>query len=166
MGFIKNLPSELIASFRSTLDEAREAGLLLLVVDAADPEWREQLRVTRETLEAIGASEVPSRVLLNKIDRVDAETRAALARELPEALQLNAYEPEDIRRLRELLVDFFDEGMASEVLVVPFSEGRLLSEIRAHARIIDERYTHEGAVLQVRALPEVLGRWKRGLSGS
>jgi len=107
VGFIKNLPSELVASFRSTLDEAHEAGLLLLVVDAADPEWREQLRVTRDTLEAIGASGVASRVLLNKIDRVDAETRAALALEVPDALQLNAYAPEDIRRLHEVLVTFF-----------------------------------------------------------
>lgn len=164
VGFIKNLPSELVASFRSTLDEAREAGLLLLVVDAADPEWREQLRVTRETLEGIGAAAIASRVLLNKIDRIGAETRAALARELPDALQLNAYAPEDIRRLREAVVTFFDGGMAGEVLVVPFSEGRLISEIRAHARVVEETYTSEGAVLRVRALPEVLDRWRSVLA--
>jgi len=163
VGFIRDLPHELVASFQSTLEEAREAGLLLFVVDAADPGWREQLRVTRETLASIGASGVPSRVLLNKIDRVDAAARAALAEELPDALQVSARHPDDVRRIRGALVSFFEERMVDEVLAVPFAEGQLLGEIRASARVLGETYTGEGAVLSVRALPDDIDRWRSAL---
>ncbi|MFN7146690.1 MAG: GTPase HflX, partial [Myxococcota bacterium] len=83
VGFIKKLPHDLVASFRSTLDEALEASLLLHVVDASDPTFRQQYEVTREVLAEIGADEVPSRLVLNKIDRMDAEGREALRVEYP-----------------------------------------------------------------------------------
>src|SRR3954468_21892672 len=71
VGFIQQLPHDLVASFRSTLDEALEASLLLYVVDASAPSHEAQLAVTREVLGEIGADAVPSLLLLNKIDRVD-----------------------------------------------------------------------------------------------
>ena len=83
VGFIKKLPHDLVASFRSTLDEALEASLLLYVVDASDPTFEAQLEVTRNVLREIGAEVVPSRLLLNKVDRLDEAERAALAREAP-----------------------------------------------------------------------------------
>src|SRR5690606_16166382 len=86
VGFIKDLPHELVASFRSTLDEALDASFLLFVVDASDPQWPAQLAVTRETLEAIGAGDVPSQLVLNKADRLDAATREALERQWPDAV--------------------------------------------------------------------------------
>jgi GTP-binding protein HflX len=70
VGFIKKLPHDLVASFRSTLDEALEASLLLQVVDAADPVFRAQMQVTREVLDEIGAGDVPWILVLNKIDKV------------------------------------------------------------------------------------------------
>ena len=83
VGFIKKLPHDLVASFRSTLAEALEASLLLFVVDASDPTYESQLEVSRNVLCEIGAEVVPSRLLLNKIDRVSEADRAALAREAP-----------------------------------------------------------------------------------
>ncbi len=80
VGFIKKLPHQLVASFRSTLDEAHEASLLLFLVDASDPTFREQLTVTREVLGDIGAGEVPSRLVLNKRDRLTPEQLRALER--------------------------------------------------------------------------------------
>ena len=68
VGFIKQLPHDLVASFRSTLDEALEASLLLFVVDASDPTYEAQLEVSRSVLREIGADVVPARLLLNKID--------------------------------------------------------------------------------------------------
>src|SRR6185436_17513663 len=108
VGFIKKLPHDLVASFRSTLDEAREASLLLYVADASDPTFRSQLDVTRATLAEIGAQSVPSFLLLNKIDRLDAAERAALARELPEAILLSAKSPDDVGSLRRTIVSFFE----------------------------------------------------------
>src|ERR1044071_6750980 len=66
VGFIKKLPHDLVASFKSTLDEALEASHLLHVVDAADPSWPSQLDVTHDVLAEIGAGEVPSTVVMNK----------------------------------------------------------------------------------------------------
>ena len=87
VGFIKNLPHGLVASFKSTLDEALEASLLAHVVDASDPGFERQLAVTEEVLDEIGAKAVPRLLVFNKIDRVgDAdEPRARCARSTPGA---------------------------------------------------------------------------------
>src|SRR6202007_497914 len=71
VGFIKKLPHDLVASFQSTLAEALEASLLLFVVDASDPAYESQLEVSRNVLREIGAGAIESRLLLNKIDRVN-----------------------------------------------------------------------------------------------
>ncbi|MBL8946392.1 MAG: GTPase HflX, partial [Myxococcales bacterium] len=104
VGFIKKLPHELVASFRSTLDEALEASLLLFIVDAADPTFRDQLQVTRDVLTGIGAGEVPWRLVLNKRDRLDEAAQAALQVEYPEAILVSARDEADVRRVRELIV--------------------------------------------------------------
>jgi hypothetical protein len=75
VGFIKNLPHDLVASFKSTLDEALEASLLLHVIDASDPGFERQLAVTDEVLAEIGAQDVPRILVFNKIDRVGDERR-------------------------------------------------------------------------------------------
>src|ERR1700742_4349108 len=90
VGFIKKLPHDLVASFKSTLDEALEASVLLHVVDASDPAFREQLEVSRHVLREIGADAVPSRLILNKIDRVSEADRAALREKHPDAIVLSA----------------------------------------------------------------------------
>src|SRR5213078_1415759 len=90
VGFIKKLPHDLVASFRSTLEEAADADLLLHVIDAADPAHADQIAVTREVLREIGAEELPVWLLLNKIDRVEPAGRAALADHYPAAIQLSA----------------------------------------------------------------------------
>src|SRR5262249_42308027 len=111
VGFIKKLPHDLVASFRSTLAEALEASLLCYVVDASDPTHESQLDVTRAVLIEIGAASVPSLVLLNKIDRVDAVGRAKLRLDHPHAMQLSAKDPADVARLRQTLIDHFDRNL-------------------------------------------------------
>src|SRR5580692_1214772 len=95
VGFIRNLPHDLVASFRSTLDEALDASLLLHVVDASDADFRTQLGVTREVLAGIGAEKLPSLVVLNKIDRVENSRKALLEKEFPEAIAMSALNPQD-----------------------------------------------------------------------
>src|SRR4029077_1374730 len=81
---------------RSTLAEALEASLLLFVVDASDPTYESQLEVSRSVLHEIGAEIVPSRLLLNKIDRVSEADRDALRAKYPDAILLSAKSPEDV----------------------------------------------------------------------
>jgi GTP-binding protein HflX len=165
VGFIRNLPHELVTSFRTTLDEARDADLLLFVIDAADPQWSEQLAVTRQTIGAIGAAAPPSLLVFNKIDRVDDATRAALAGEWPGAILMNAHDQGDLRALHRRLVAFFDQRMRADTLTVPAASGRLLAEIQARARVLEQSWNEDGSELRLRvlALPPALARWRREL---
>lgn len=165
VGFIKKLPHDLVASFRSTLDEAREASLLLYVADASDPTFRAQLTVTRTVLAEIGADELPSLLLLNKIDRVPEAERAALARELPEARLLSAKSPADVAALRQAIIAFFDQSLVEGDLLVPYDRQALLGQVHESARVVSEEYDERGAKLKVLADPATLARLERALAG-
>jgi GTP-binding protein HflX len=164
VGFIKKLPHDLVASFRSTLDEALEASLLLHVVDASDPTFRSQYDVTRAVLDEIGATDVPARLVLNKVDRIDAEARAELEAEYPDAVQLSAHDPADVARMHGLLVAFFERGFEELELFVPWSRGAVVGEVHALARVLEETYEDEGVRFRVRARPEDAGRLRALLS--
>jgi GTPase len=164
VGFIRNLPNHLLASFRTTLDEALDADLLLHVVDAADPEWRTQMQVTTTVLAEVDAGNIPTLVAFNKIDRVTPEAREELLAEVPGALAISAHAPADVLRLRAALVAFFEAGYAEAVLEIPFSRGELIGEIHAQARVLSQSYTADGSVLNVRAHADLLEGWRLRLA--
>jgi GTP-binding protein HflX len=164
VGFIRNLPNHLLASFRTTLDEALDADLLLHVVDAADPEWRTQFAVTRQVLEDVDAASIPSLIIFNKIDRVDADARAVLLQEHPNALCVSAHAPDDVVRIRTALEAFFEADYAEATLEVPFAQGHLIGEIHAQARVLSQSYTADGSVLNVRAQADLLEGWRDKLA--
>jgi GTP-binding protein HflX len=160
VGFIDKLPHGLVASFKSTLDEALEAGLLAQVVDASDPNWARQLEVTTEVLGEIGAADVPRLLVFNKIDRVgdlDAEARTtqALLARWPDAVVMSARRPEDVAHLRARLVAFFARDLVEDDLHVPYDRQQLRGEIFAACEVLGERYTDDGVVFRVRA-PQAL----------
>jgi GTP-binding protein HflX len=171
VGFIKKLPHDLVASFRSTLDEALEASLLLYMADASDPTFRSQLEVTQSVLREIGASEVPSRLLLNKVDKVPEEAREALRVEYPEAILLSAKDPNDVAALRESIIAYFEASMVDGELLLPYGKQSLIGEVYENARVLSEEYDQEGARLRLRAHPAALARLQsllnpRGASAS
>jgi GTP-binding protein HflX len=164
VGFIKKLPHDLVASFRSTLDEARDCDLLLQVVDVSDPAFPAQLEVTREVLAEIGAVESPRLLVLNKADRLDPEARAQLARERPDAILVSAKDPADVARLRERIVAFFERDMVEAELFVPYARQRVVGEAHEAGRVLSERHDQAGTHLRVRARPEVLARLRAALA--
>ena len=164
VGFIKQLPHDLVASFRSTLAEALEASLLLFVVDASDPTYEAQLEVSKSVLKEIGADVVPWKLVLNKMDRVDSDGRAVLAERHPDAIMLSAHTPSDVAALRETIIAFFEESMTEEVLVLPYAKQGLLGEVYESARVLSEDYDETGRVLTVRGLPGALSRLRRSLA--
>jgi GTP-binding protein HflX len=166
VGFIKKLPHDLVASFRSTLAEALEASLLLFVVDASDPTYESQLEVSRSVLREIGAEAVPSRLLLNKIDRVSETERAALREKHPDAILLSAKSPADVAALREAIIAFFETAMVEDQLVLPYAKQGLLSEVYENARVLSEDYDATGRIMTVRGLPGAIGRLRRALAAS
>ncbi|MES2640011.1 MAG: GTPase HflX [Myxococcota bacterium] len=158
VGFIKKLPHDLVASFRSTLDEALEASLLLHIVDASDPTFRAQYDVTRAVLAEIGADEVPSRLVLNKIDRVDEATRAALVEEYPNALVLSAHDPADVAAMHDFIVAWFEKDMAEVELFVPWARGAVVGEIHTRVRVVSEAHEDDGTRFLVRGRKEDVAR--------
>jgi GTP-binding protein HflX len=161
VGFLRQLPHDLVASFRSTLDEALEASLLLYVVDASDPTHREQLEVTRSVLRDIGAAEVPSLLLLNKVDRLDAAARLALKQEHPEAIQLSAHAAGDVAALRQAILDFFEAQMVEAELLIPYASQGRIGEVYENARVLTETFDEAGRHLRVRSMPAAIARLTR-----
>ncbi len=158
VGFIKKLPHDLVASFRSTLDEARDADLLVQVADASDPACPAQIEVTREVLASIGAGEGPSLLVLNKADRLDAAAREQLAHDWPDAVLLSVREPPDVAALRERIIAFFERDMVETELLVPYTQQRVVAEAHASTRVLAETHDEHGTRLVVRAAPEALAR--------
>ncbi len=148
VGFIKNLPHGLVASFKSTLDEALEATLLAHVVDASDPGFERQLAVTEEVLDEIGAKEVPRLLVFNKIDRGGDE--AALRAKYPGCIVMSARRGSDVARLREAIVAFFQRELVETELFLPWSAQKLRGEIFESCQVLEERADGEGAFLRVR----------------
>ncbi|WP_043833281.1 GTPase HflX [Muricoccus aerilatus] len=164
VGFIKQLPHDLVASFRSTLAEALEASLLLYVVDASDPTYEAQLEVSRSVLREIGADTVPSRLVLNKMDRMDAAGRVALMEKHPDAIMLSARAPDDVSALRDTIIAFFEAAMVEDVLVLPYAKQGLLGDVYESARVLSEEHDETGRVLTVRGLPGAIARLRRSLA--
>jgi GTP-binding protein HflX len=163
VGFIDKLPHGLVASFKSTLDEALEAGLLAQVVDASDPSFERQLQVTAEVLDEIGAGDVPRLVVFNKIDRVgDQAAQDAKARELherwPDAVVMSARRPADVTALRARLIAFFARDLVEGELHIPYDKQQLRGEIFASCEVLGERYQEDGVIFHVRAHPALLER--------
>ena len=166
VGFIRNLPHDLVASFRSTLDEALDASLLLHVVDASDPSLRSHIQVTREVIDGIDAGKLPSLLILNKIDAVDIAREARLKREFPDAIPMSALNPKDIEALHERLVRFFLDDMTEVDLVVPYGKEGVLAEIRKNIHVLRESYEEKGVCLTIKATPGTLAALKRRLAES
>ena len=160
VGFIKKLPHDLVASFKSTLDEALNASLLLYVVDCSDPTFRAQLEVTRSVLAEVGAADIQSLLVLNKVDRLNGEEVEALKAEYPDAVYLSARSPKDVAELRLKLISYFETDMVEEALFIPYARPGAIGEIRAKMRVISDSYNAEGTTLKVRAHRDHIDRLK------
>jgi GTP-binding protein HflX len=151
VGFIRDLPHDLVASFKSTLDEALEASLLLQVVDAADPSAELQTQVTTEVLTEIGAADVPRRVVMNKVDRLSPVARAELEAEHPDAWFVSAHDPKSVLELRSKLVAFFEDRFVTAEFRVPYDRQSMIREMHESGRVEEERYEEDGVHVRFRA---------------
>ena len=161
VGFIKNLPHGLVASFKSTLEEALDASLLLHVIDASDPGFERQIEATEAVLNEIGAQDVPRFRIFNKIDHVgDAaaqdEREAALRDTYPDCIVMSARRPDDVALLHKAIVAFFQRGLVEAELFLPWSAQQLRGAIFARCEVLAERADDEGAFFSVRAEQEAL----------
>jgi len=161
VGFIKNLPHGLVASFKTTLDEALEASLLLHVVDAGDPGFERQLAVTEEVLEEIGAKDVPRLLVLNKIDKGGDE--ASLRAHYPSAIIMSARREGDVAKLRAAILGHFQKNLAEAELFLPWSAQQLRGRIFSTCQVLEERAGDGGTWFRVRGEREALERLRAQL---
>jgi GTP-binding protein HflX len=159
VGFIKNLPHGLVASFKSTLDEALEASLLAHVVDASDPGFERQLAVTEEVLDEIGAKDVPRLLVFNKIDKGGNE--AALRKKYKGCVVMSARREGDIAKLRAAIEAFFQKRLVEAEIFLPWSAQNQRGEIFANCQVLEERADGEGAFLRIRGEPEAVKRLQK-----
>jgi GTP-binding protein HflX len=109
---------------------------------------------------------VPSRLILNKIDRVGEAEREALRAKHPDAIMLSARSPEDVAALRESIIAFFETSMVDDRLVLPYAKQSMLSDVYENTRVLSEDYDTTGRVMTVRGLPGAIASLKRALAAS
>jgi GTP-binding protein HflX len=169
VGFIRRLPDRLLASFESTLAEICGASLLVIVIDASDPERELHLATTHQMIEKLGAHAVPRFYVLNKLDRVAdprelAELDAALA-DHPRAA-LSSRDAEAVARLKEALLGAVRRDETELAAFVPYTAAAALGLVYGKCRVLESHAVDEGLRLRVRGPAAVIARIQSDLAGS
>ncbi len=157
VGFLRDLPHHLVASFRATLEEAIHADLLLHVADAASPEVEEQVAAVEQVLSELGVGDKPVRLVLNKVDAAqDAALLTLLREKHPDALPISARTGDGLAALRAA-VDLAVRGEQQRMtLSVPAHAGRALHFLERFAEIYERRFEDGRAILDVSIAPRAL----------
>lgn len=176
VGFIDRLPHGLVASFRSTLGEVLEADLLVHVLDGSSSEVQRHFEVTMKVLSDLGAGKIPMLLVFNKMDKCSKPQMLkiwanSLYRETMEATEaqdpgrtlfkpvfLSALEQGQVQALREQILKIFDAQMNVYELVVPYEDGKTVSQIFDLSRVEVKRSLEAGTFFRIRTLPEFAAR--------
>jgi GTP-binding protein HflX len=154
VGFISDLPTQLVAAFRATLEEVLEADLILHVRDIAHPETNEQAADVADILQSLGVGPAtPQFEIWNKLDLVDAAQREALTQQAAtrdRVFPVSALTGEGIDRLLDAVSAAFDEEKTDRTFAVPFTDGRRRAWLHAEGVVLDETPTDTGFAVTVR----------------
>jgi GTP-binding protein HflX len=151
VGFIRKLPHHLVASFRSTLEEAVEADLLLHVVDVSHPAWEDQIAAVVQTLDSLGIADAPTLMVMNKSDRQEgAACRAEVHLQYPDAAWVSALTGDGLDDLRYAIYDRLEGTRVLLNLEVPQSKGKLLSELYRIGEVLSTSYSGNDVLLEIK----------------
>ena len=157
VGFIENLPHSLIKAFRSTLEEAINADLILVVLNAADPYHEQHRKVTEDTLIELSAENIPRLYVYNKSDLLP-ELSSSLPRIRKEEIWISAQENAGLQQLTEMIVQNVYQDNKLVTVLLPFQRGDLLNLLHTKANVLSEEYTAEGVILTADCPKLVLGQ--------
>jgi GTP-binding protein HflX len=165
VGFIQKLPTTLVAAFRATLEEINEADLLLHVVDISHPNSDEQVAAVEEVLEELGAGEKPVITALNKVDLLDLsdpEGKHKLDEALqtyPHSIAISALTQSGIEQLLDVIDRQLRQQMVPVRVLIPYSQGELVSQFHQYGQVISEEHTNDGTILEGRVPVVLAGRF-------
>ena len=149
VGFIRKLPHELVKAFRATLEEARLADVLVLVLDGADAQMEGRRRTVEEVHDSLGATEAPRVEAVNKCDLIAPE-----AQSLPGALYISASTGENVEKLLLRVESELEAGAQEVRLLIPFSRYALVSRLHAMGGVLEQRHSEEGVEIRMRITPQ------------
>ena len=155
VGFVRNLPHQLVEAFRSTLEEIAGSDLIVHVVDASHPDPGSQIETVRNVVGEVGASNVLELIVFNKIDLVDETTRMALRGLEPGAMEVSARSGEGIDELLARIAELLPEPNVRVSVVVPYSRGDLVSRIHLNSKIDELEYVEDGTRIVAMVRPEL-----------
>jgi GTP-binding protein HflX len=162
VGFIRKLPHNLIASFKSTLDEAVEADILLHVVDVSHPAFSEQIHVVNEVLQEIGAGEKPVLIIFNKIDLLEEKTMLqSLKQQYPNSVFISATRHIRIKQLNQELINFIEKNFVDSKVQIPLAHSRLVNTVYSLAVVTHQEYSDSHVTLQFRSSADNRSKIKR-----
>ena len=154
VGLINKLPHDLVASFKSTLDEVRDADLLIHVADISHPEYKNQMQTTDDLLIQMGMDEIDVILVFNKIDSIeDIEELDRVQETFTSAISISCKKDEGIDTLRHRIVNQYEKKMSPYNLELEHSQAGLISKIRKFALIIKEDYKEDRICLSLRLPP-------------
>lgn len=162
VGFIRNLPTHLIAAFRSTLEEVTFSDFILHVVDVGNPGWEMQRDAVLETLAKLGAIDKPTITVFNKIDRLEDKTEARrLVAEWPNSVAISASQGRGIDALLEAIVRQVQDLLGFVRALVPYSESTLVQRCYDYGRVIKTEYRDEGIYVEAELVVEMRQRLQK-----
>lgn len=151
VGFISNLPNTLIDGFKTTLESALEADLLIIVCDISDPNYKKQLKVTEEVLEELGVGEKEKFIVFNKKDLLNDPIKSKIVKRIhPNSFVVSSFNDDDMRSLRSKVINYFLEKQQQFDLFVPYDEGAAHSAVASKTNIIKTSNHEKGIFYRVR----------------
>ncbi|EUJ48102.1 GTPase HflX [Paenilisteria rocourtiae] len=148
VGFVSKLPHNLVKAFRSTLEEAAEADLLIHVVDVSHEHFEAMIKTTEETLAELDITDRPLIFVYNK---ADLATNVVFPRREGDSIYLSAKEDAGLELLIEIIKEQVFNDYKTVTFVIPFNRGDIVSYLNEHADVLETAYENEGTVLQVNA---------------
>ena len=161
VGFVRHLPHQLVDSFRSTLEEAGEADLILHVVDGSDADPQAQLSAVRGVLAEVGAADVPELVVVNKIDDADPVALKALQLRERGAVQVSAKTGEGLDELRAAIEEGLPDRDRAVRVCVPYDRADLIARAHAAGEVSHVEHGPDGTLLEARVPPELAAALER-----
>ena len=153
VGFVRNLPHQLVEAFRSTIEEVADADLILHVVDAAHPDPASQIKTVRDVIAEADAGDIPELIVFNKCDLVDDNKRLLLRGLEPRAVFASARTGEGIEEILDVISQTIPAPTVSMKLLIPFDRGEIVASLHARGIVEGLDYVEAGTVVHARVKP-------------